>query len=88
MTPADGKTMAIIRRPRFGVGDRGTVVLSFATYISECSAADQYLTAGEATRVIEAYGVSDVVQLDGKPCWVDRSGPSMIRWVGPLVISP
>jgi hypothetical protein len=79
--------MAIIRRPKFGVGDRGRTWLQFETYVSESSAASQTLEVDEAAKVIEAYGVTDVSKLDGKPCWVDTSRPGIIAWAGPLVFA-
>jgi hypothetical protein len=83
VTVPEGKTMAIIRHPRFGVGDRGVVWLEFETYISEASAAHQILKVEDAVKVIEAYSVSDISLLAGKPCWVDTSKPGLITWIGP-----
>lgn len=82
----EGKTLAIIRRVQCGVGDRGRAWLSFSVYVTECSAALTILEWDRAKEVIEAYGVEDVQNLDGKPCWVDTSKPGLITWVGPAVI--
>lgn len=75
-------TLAIIGEPRFGVGDRGGVVLTFSVYVTESSAALQVFGAEEGAKIIEAYG-GDVETLRGKPCWVDTSDPGLIRWVRP-----
>lgn len=76
------KTMAIIRDPHFGVGDRGTVALWFTVYVTESSAALQVFDVDEGVKIIADYGVSDVCKLDGKPCWVDTSTSGTVRWVG------
>lgn len=75
------ETLAIIKRPRYGVTDRGTVALSLETYVTESSAAGQHFSATEAAEILKAYGVSDVADLAGRPCWVDTSSPGLIRWV-------
>lgn len=80
MTPA---TLAIIRRPKYGVGDRGTVVLRLETYVTESSVALQIFNPEQAAEIIAAYGVSDVAALEGKPCWVDTSKPGLITWDRP-----
>lgn len=72
---------AIVRNPRFGVGDRGSVVLSFSTYTSEASAADHHLSVEDAEKVLLDAGVGDVAALAGKPCWVDLGTPGIIRFV-------
>lgn len=78
-----GKTMAVIRKPQFGVGDRGKVMLWFTVYTSETLAALQVFTPEQAVEIIEAYGVDDVSKLDGKPCWVDTSSnPGLMLWAG------
>lgn len=86
MSISDDKTMAIIKSPLLGVGDRGGVTLSFSTYVTEGSAALQIFNMTEAETIIEAYGVSDVKRLAGKACWVDTSRNGLISWIGPCVI--
>lgn len=73
-------TLAIIRRPKFGVGDRGTVTLTFDTYVAESSAALQVFNAEDGAKILEEYKAKDVSELEGKPCWVDTSSAGMIRW--------
>ncbi len=85
MSDEGKKTMAIIKDVRCGVGDRGRAWLQFSTYCSEASAALQIIEWEDAKDVIEAYGVSDVSQLEGKPCWVDISAPGLITWIGAFV---
>lgn len=75
--------MAIMRDVRFGVGDRGRCWLQFETKVANGSAAMQYLEVEQAVPVIETYGVSDVHQLNGKPCLVDTSKQGLITWIGP-----
>lgn len=77
--------LAIMRHVRCGVGDRGRAWLSFDVFTSESSAALTILEWDRAKEVIEAYGVSDVHQLEGKPCWVDTSQPGMTTWISPAV---
>lgn len=64
------RQLAIIREVQCGMGDRGSAVLSFATFIDEGSSALQVLRWEDAKNVIEAYGVEHVEHLNGKPCWV------------------
>jgi hypothetical protein len=80
----DGKTLvlAIIRDVRCGVDDHGAC-LRFTTCISESSRALQVLPWDRAKTVIEAYGVSDVGQLNGKACWIDVSKPGLAVFAGP-----
>jgi len=65
------RAMAIIKSPRFGLNAFNEIGLSFAVYIAEGAGAPQFLTVGAALKVIAAYDVGDVRNLDGKPCWVD-----------------
>lgn len=74
-------TLAIIKDPHFGVGDRGEVALWFSVYVTESSAALQVFDAAEGVEILKAYGVKDASDLAGKPCWVDTSNVGMIRWV-------
>lgn len=68
---------AIIQRPKFGVGDRGSVVLTFDAYTSESSAALQVIGVEDAVKILEDAEVSDVSKLNGLPCWVEQ-GDGMI----------
>lgn len=73
--------LAIIREPRFGVDDRGHVALSFHVYVTESSAALQVFESGKGCDIIAEYGVRDVHELAGKPCWVRIKG-NRIDWAG------
>lgn len=73
--------IALISRPRFGVGDRGTVTLTFSVYVSEYNHAFQVFGVEEGAEIIAAYG-GDVATLQGKPCWAKCEG-QMICWVRP-----
>lgn len=86
ITPTPAETMAIMRGVRFGVGDRGRCWLEFETKLSTGAAAMQYLEVEAAVELIEAYGVRDVHDLEGKPCQVNVTEPGMIQFVGALVI--
>lgn len=78
------ETLAIARNVRYGVGDRGKVCLVFDTYVGDSTAALQVLYQPEADQAIEAWGVSDVHDIEGRPCWVegDRAG-GIIRFLRP-----
>lgn len=69
--------LAIIKNPKFGVGDRGEVVLTFEAYINESTAALQVLSADDGVKFLRAYGVSDASYLAGKPVWMDTSRPGL-----------
>lgn len=82
--------MAIIRKPRMGCSDRGTVALSFDTYINESSAALQVLWVENSDEDREkAFAllrtVDDVSGLDGRPCLVEVS-LATIRYLRPMSI--
>lgn len=64
--------LAVIRNVKFGVGDRGTVVLRFDTYVTENTAASQSLYPEDAINAIQAAGVDDVYKLNGRTCWVNE----------------
>ena len=66
----DDERLAIIREVGIGNRDIGTPCMFFTTYISEGSAALQVLSWKDAYEVIKESGVSDVDQLEGRPCWV------------------
>jgi len=71
--------VAIIKHARFGVGDRGTVVLTFDTYITENLAALQVLNPEEAVKAL-ADANTDVNGLNGKACYVEVDG-NLIKFV-------
>jgi hypothetical protein len=80
--------MAIIRNPKLGCSDRGTVALSFDTYINESSAALQvlWMENGDVERALELLRtVDDVRRLDGKACLVEVSSAT-IRYLRPMKI--
>lgn len=76
------EVVAIMKNVHCGVGDRGEAWLSFDSYISEHVAALQIIPWEEAKEFIEAYGVSDVYKLEGKPVWV-RSGNNVSLYSRP-----
>lgn len=63
--------LAIIKRPQYGVNDRGSVSLRFTTYFSESAAADHDLYGDDAAKVFLDANVSNVDKLDGLPCYVN-----------------
>ena len=70
--------LAIIKNVRCGVGDRGVAWLQFDTYTSEHLAAMQIIPWGKAKDVIEAYGVSDVRDLNNMPVWVETDDSTIL----------
>jgi hypothetical protein len=64
--------LAIIRDVRVGASDYGQPGISFTTYITESSAASQFLDWEEAGKVMAK--ISDVKELNGWPCWVEVDG--------------
>ncbi len=75
--------LAIIKDVHCGVSDRGKFALRLTVYDSECSAALQvWEDLAEIAKIVEAYGVSDVGALNGKPCWVEV-GNGLMKWVRP-----
>ena len=79
------KIMAVIKGVQIGVGDRGVAWLSFSVYPEESLASLQILSWEDAKVFIEAYGVSDVSKLNGKPVWIKRGGGCM-EIVGPCIV--
>jgi hypothetical protein len=63
---------AIIKGVRIGSDDHGGAGLMFSTYISESSAASQFLDWETAGQICAT--VPDVRELEGKPCWVEVDG--------------
>lgn len=80
------KQLAIIKNVHCGVGDYGVACLWFDVHIDESSSALTVLDWERAKIVIEKYGVRDVQQLNGKPCWVDTSTRGIIRFLEPAKI--
>lgn len=64
--------LAIIKDVRMGANDYGQPGLSFTAYITESSAASQFVNWEDAGKLLAT--VSDVRQLEGWPCWVEVDG--------------
>lgn len=71
--------LAIIKEVGYGCRDAGYPILWFSAYTSECSAALQVMSGPDADKLIRDYGVYDVHDLNGKPCWVTESN-CMIKY--------
>ena len=81
------KQMGIMKGITFGLQlDCGKVGLSFSVYLDECSAATQFIAGTESLDVIKKFGVSDVSDLEGKPCWVETDGRNYIKFLEPCKI--
>lgn len=81
-TAMSARHMGIIRDPRVGCDDRfGKCRLLFTVYTDACSAFGAYVDFPEAVALIEASGVEDVRQLDGKPCYWRQDG-AFCRFAG------
>ncbi len=72
------RQLAIMKEVGFGCRDVGKPVLFFSTYINEYSAALQIISGDKALDIIEESGVYDIYKLEGKPCWVEINGNSVI----------
>lgn len=70
--------VAIIRDVRAGANDYGQPGLTFTTYITESSAAQQFIGWQEAGEIVKK--VTDIRELEGKPCWVEADG-DLIRFL-------
>lgn len=62
--------LAVMKGVRFGVNHRGDIGLSFGAYVTESAGAPQFLDLAESCKLIAAYDVGSVANLEGKPCWV------------------
>lgn len=62
--------MGIMRGVTFGNRDVGRPVLWFSVYTDEALASLQILEIDEAVKLIKAYDVYDIKELEGKPIWV------------------
>jgi len=71
------KVMGIIKKVGYGCRDVGYPVLFFDVYVRECVASLQIMNGKQADKFIEAYGVYDVHDLNGKPVWVQDNGICM-----------
>lgn len=81
------RQMAIMKGVTFGLQlDCGKVGLSFSVYLDENSAASQFISGNDALEVIKKFGVEDVEQLNGKPCWVETDGHHYIKFLEPCKI--
>ena len=82
------KTMAIMRGVGIGMRDCNEPVLWFAAHTSEGVASLQIFDWAQAKELIKAYGVHDVRNLEGKPCWIETEGRAGGRavWAGPCFI--
>ncbi len=82
------KQMAIMRHVTFGLQpDCGKVGLSFFVYLDESSAYNQFIADEKALGIIKKFGVEDIKNLNGKPCWVEVSESDYVRFLEPCVIS-
>ena len=77
---SDEKVSAIIRNVGFGVRDTSHAMLWFTAYESESLASLQCIPAGAAIELLERHGISDVMTLEGKPCWV-RHDNGFVKFV-------
>lgn len=68
------RKMAIMKGVGFGNRDVGCPVLFFTAYIDDCVGSLQVLGTDKAIEVIKKSGVSDVKDLEGKPCWMECEG--------------
>jgi len=71
------KVIGIIKKVGYGCRDVGYSVLFFTVYVNECVASLQIMNGKKANKFIEAYGVYDVKDLNGKPVWVNDNGRMM-----------
>lgn len=70
------KQMAIMKNVGFGCRDCGYPVLWFTAYISESIASLQILGFDKALAILKKHNISDIKDLEGKPCWVESNGTS------------
>ena len=64
------KKMGIIKNAGYGLYDTTYPCLYFTVYIEENEASMQIMSGKQADEFIEAYGINDVSNLNGKPVWV------------------
>jgi hypothetical protein len=68
------KELAIVRDPGYGMRDAHRPVLWFDVRFGEASGALQIFSQPEADKIIEDFGVRDVADLDGRPCFIEFDG--------------
>lgn len=84
---SDDERLAIIRRPGYGMRDNYRPCLWFDTYVSDSVAALQVFEQPEADEIIKAFGVRNVNDLEGLPCWVDGGEAGrIIRYLRPATM--
>ena len=77
--------MAIINEVGVGIRDTGRPVLWFTVHLMDGGAALNVFGWEEAAGIIEAYGLYEVHDLNGKPCRVE-AGDGMVKYSGPVKI--
>lgn len=77
--PSPGLVTGIIRNVGIGRRDTSRAVLWFDVHVSEGTAALQIIPWDDAHDIVAR--VYDIRSLEGYPCWVDVSDPSLIRFV-------
>ena len=68
------KKMAIIKDVSLGVRDISHPIMSFMVYTDASLASLQCLCWEEAGKLIKKHMIEDVLDLNGKPCWVEDDG--------------
>lgn len=63
--------LAIIKDVGIGMRDVGRPVLWWTVYVGDNAGALHVFDWEEANAIITAYGVENVQDLNGKPCWVE-----------------
>lgn len=71
------KQMAIIKDVGFGVRDTNHAMLYFTVWMSESSASLICLNSKYTINLIETHQITNIENLEGKPCWVDVDGNSV-----------
>lgn len=72
------KKLAIMKGVDFGCRDVGRPVLWFSSHDGEGGAALQVVEGSSALDLIKKSGVHSIKNLEGKPCWVEVDGMSMV----------
>ena len=72
--------LAIIRNVAFGTRDVSRAILSFTVH-TQYGVSLQCLSADEAIELIERHQVTEVHDLEGKPCLVRRPNSGTIKFV-------
>ena len=74
------KLMAIMKDVGFGMRDSHFVMLWFTAYDTESSASLQCIPAEQAIELLKKHGISDIKNLEGKPCWI-RYENGLVKFV-------